>query len=301
MSELFSIVGIGEVLWDLLPTGPRPGGAPANFTFHARSLGARATLVSRIGDDDLGHKLLRRLKDLGMTTECVALDSVHPTGTVSVELENGQPRYVIHKDVAWDFLEGNSDAVAAVRGADAVCFGTLAQRNEVSRKSIQQLLEATRPGALRVCDVNLRQNFYTRELIADSLARANVLKLNDAELPVLSELFLLKGDTRQQLAALARQFELRLIALTRGAQGSVLFDGSTWSEHPGTEVKLEDTIGAGDSFTAATVLGFLSQWPLDRINSFANEVAAFVCSQPGATPSLPEHFRKQLEPISSHA
>ena len=105
----------------------------------------------------------------------------------------------------------------------------------------------------------------------------------------------------QQLAALARQFELRLIALTRGAQGSVLFDGSTWSEHPGTEVKLEDTIGAGDSFTAATVLGFLSRWPLDRINSFANEVAAFVCSQAGATPSLPEHFRKQLEPISSHA
>jgi fructokinase len=301
MSERFSIVSLGEVLWDLLPAGPQLGGAPANFVCHACALGAEARLVSRVGDDDLGREIIARLDALGLGTDCISVDARHATGTVGVELETGQPRYVIHENVAWDFIEATPPALAAVRAADAVCFGTLAQRSEPSRSAIRALVSASAPDALRVCDINLRQHFYSHELLAESLALANVLKLNDAELPVLAALFGLTGDTRAQLAALAGRFALRLIVLTRGAHGSVLFDGTNWSEHSGIAVEVKDTIGAGDSFTAATVLGFLAGWPLDRINAFANEVAAFVCSQSGATPLLPAQFRQLFEPPSSHA
>lgn len=301
MSERFSIVSLGEVLWDLLPAGPQLGGAPANFVYHARALGAKARLVSRVGDDNLGREIIARLDALGLCTDCIAMDTQHATGTVGVELENGQPRYVIHEDVAWDFIETSPHALAAVRAANAVCFGTLAQRSEPSRRAIRALVSASAPGAVCVCDINLRQHFYSQELLAESIALAKVLKLNDAELPVLAALFGFAGDTRAQLAALAGSFALRLVVLTRGAHGSVLFDGANWSEHSGIEVEVKDTIGAGDSFTAATVLGFLAGWPLDRINVFANEVAAFVCSQSGATPPLPAHLRQLFEPTRSHA
>lgn len=294
MIERFSIVGLGEVLWDMLPAGPQLGGAPANFTCHARALGADATLISRVGDDELGREIIARLQALDVNTSGIAVDTLHPTGTVSVELEAGQPRYIIHENVAWDFLEATPAALAAVRAADAVCFGTLAQRGETSRRVIRTLVSASASEALRVCDINLRQHFYSHELIAESLALANVLKLNDAELPVLAALFGLTGDMRAQLAALTERFALRLIVLTRGAHGSLLFDGQHWSEHPGINVPVKDTIGAGDSFTAATVLGFLSRWELGRINAFANEVAAFVCSHHGATPPLPAELCEKL-------
>jgi fructokinase len=287
----FKIVGLGEVLWDMLPAGQQLGGAPANFTCHARALGADATLISRVGHDDLGREIIARLDALGVNTGSIAMDARHPTGTVSIELDAGQPRYVIHENVAWDFIEATPDALADVRSADAVCFGTLAQRAETSRLAIRSLVSASAPDTLRVCDINLRQHFYSQELIAESLVLANVLKLNDAELPVLAALFGLMGDTRAQVAALAARFSLRLVVLTRGAQGSLLFDGTNCSEHPGIDVPVKDTIGAGDSFTAATVLGFLAGWELGRINAFANEVAAFVCSHHGATPPLPEDMR----------
>lgn len=301
MSERFSVVSLGEVLWDLLPAGPQLGGAPANFVCHARALGAEARLVSRVGDDNLGRKIIAQLDALGLGTDCIAMDARHATGTVGVELESGQPRYVIHENVAWDFIEASPHALAAVHAANAVCFGTLAQRSEPSRRAIRALVSASASGAFRVCDINLRQHFYSHELLAESLALANVLKLNDAELPVLAALFGFAGDTRAQLAALVGRFALRLVVLTRGTHGSVLFDGANWSEHPGIEVEVKDTIGAGDSFTAATVLGFLAGWPLDRINAFANEVAAFVCSQSGATPSLPARLRRVFQLTPSHA
>jgi fructokinase len=299
MSERFTIVGLGEVLWDMLPAGPQLGGAPANFICHARALGADATLISRVGDDELGREIITRLDALGVNTSGIAVDAQRPTGTVGVELEAGQPRYIIHENVAWDFIEATPTALAAVRSADAVCFGALAQRSEVSRCAIRALVSAAAPDALRVCDINLRQHFYSLELIAETLALANVLKLNDAELPVLAALFGLTGDTRTQLTTLAAKFSLRLVVLTRGAQGSVLFDGTNWSGHPGIDVLVKDAIGAGDSFTAATVLGYLSRWELDRINAFANEVAAFVCSHHGATPPLPETMRAAFRQNSS--
>lgn len=292
----FHIIGIGEVLWDLLPSGRQLGGAPANFTCHVRGLGAEARLISRVGDDQLGREIIARLGAIGIWTDCITAGSRHPTGMVTVELEAGQPRYVIHENVAWDFIEASPCAMAAVGAADAVCFGTLAQRNSVARKAIRALVAHVRdtsPGALRVYDVNLRQQFFSREIVDRSLALANVVKLNDAELPVLAEMFAMHGDTRAQISSLAGRHSLRLVVLTRGAHGSVLFDAQTgeWDEHSGIRVEVEDTIGAGDAFTAATVLGVLNGWPLARINSFANEVAAFVCSHRGATPELPGRFR----------
>jgi fructokinase len=298
MNERFSIVGLGEVLWDLLPGGRELGGAPANFACQARALGARAHLVSRVGQDALGEEILTRLEKLGVKTDAVSIDPSHATGTVGVELEEGQPRYIIHEGVAWDFIEATPTARAAVETADAVCFGTLAQRSATSRAALRALVSAAPSGALRVCDINLRQHFYSREVLDDSLRLANALKLNDAELPVLATLFGLEGEVRDQLAALAKQFTLRFVVLTRGAQGSLLFDGAQWSEHRGLEVKVADTVGAGDSFTAATVLGFLSGWDLERINAVANEVAAFVCSRTGATPPLPGHLTEMFSSVT---
>jgi len=286
----WQIVGLGEVLWDLLPTGPQLGGAPANFVCHARALGAEARLISRVGNDDLGREIIARLDALGLWTDCLATDALRPTGTVSVELDAGQPRYIIHENVAWDFIEATPCALAAVRAADAVCFGTLAQRSRVSHDAIRALVSAAATGALRVCDVNLRQHFYSAELLRDSLALANVVKLNDTELPILADALSLPGDVRGQLAALVDRFALRQVVLTRGAHGSLLFDGYNWAEHPGVSVEVEDTIGAGDSLTAAVTLGLLAGWDLETIGDRANRVAAYVCSREGATPPLPEHL-----------
>ena len=301
MSERYSIVGLGEVLWDLLPTGPQLGGAPANFACHARALGADARLVSRVGDDALGREIITRLNALGVGTDAIAADARHATGTVGVELESGQPRYVIHENVAWDFIEATPRALAAVADADAVCFGTLAQRSEPSRSTIISLVNAESPAALRILDVNLRQNYFSARLINESLAFANVLKVNETELPHLAAMFDLTGDERSKIRQLAERNLLRAVACTRGKRGSLLYSEGRWADHPGIPANVVDTVGAGDSFTAAMTLGLLAGWPLDRINAFANEVAAFVCSQPGATPPLPAQLRQLFEPTPSHA
>lgn len=296
----FKLVGIGEVLWDLLPGGRQLGGAPANFAYHASALGAEARVVSRVGNDDLGREALDRLEKLGVPTDCVEVDGALPTGTVSVEVSaDGQPRFTIHENVAWDRISGESAGRRAISAADAVCFGTLAQRSETSRRTIRALLKTMPVESLRILDVNLRQHFYSPELIEESLALANVLKVNDAELPRLADMFRLNGDERAQVAGLARRFNLRLVAYTRGGHGSLLHSEGRWSEHPGVPTKVADTIGAGDSFTAAMTVGLLAGWPLDEINQRASEVAAFVCSQPGATPQLPESLRAPLLAIRS--
>lgn len=261
------------MLWDLLPSGSVLGGAPANFACHARALGAETTLVSRVGDDEPGREILARLPH-----DAIQVDPKRSTGTVSVTLEAGQPHYTIHENVAWDAIEPDMH----VREADAVCFGSLAQRSPISRASIQQMVAATRPDALRVFDINLRQSFYSREVIEASLALANVLKLNDAELPVIEEMFALRG-----IEAIAVRFDLRAVALTRGGEGSALWASGRRAEHPGIPTTVRDTIGAGDSFTAALTLGLLAGRSLDRILDHASRVAAYVCSQSGATPPLP--------------
>jgi fructokinase len=290
----YDVLGIGELLWDMLPTGKQVGGAPTNFAFHARSMGANASVISRVGDDPLGKELIEHLFSLGVPTCSVSLDPAHLTGVVEVTVAaDGQPHYVIQEDVAWDHL--HADELDSAARADALCFGSLAQRNNVSRLAIRELLKASKPEALRIFDVNLRQNFYCEDVVEHSLKLANVLKLNDAELPVIADLLRLRSDSeKEQIAELTHHFGLRLVAYTRGSHGSWLHDGEQWSEHPGIHVEVKDTVGAGDAFTAAVTMGMLLGWDLDRINEIANRVAAFVCSSEGGTPKLPEDLRKEF-------
>jgi fructokinase len=285
-------VGVGEVLWDLLPGGKQLGGAPANFAYHAQQLGARATIISAVGHDTLGDEILARLAELNIDTSFVTVDGTHPTGTVSVKLDAaGVPSYVIHEDVAWDFLRC-CDAAYRLR-SDIICFGSLAQRNRQSRAAIQDILDHT--GRLKIFDINLRQHYYNRPVIEESLDLADVLKINDEEVATVTCLFDLNSfaDVRRMLFD---RYALDLIAVTRGAKGSVLYprDGES-AEHPGTPAtKLVDTVGAGDAFTAALAVGLWRKEPLDRINAAANRLAAFVCTQPGATPPIPAELRASL-------
>lgn len=290
---MFRVVGIGELLWDLLPTGAQIGGAPANFSYHAGALGAEARTISRVGDDALGHELLAQLTPLGVSTECVQIDATMPTGTVAIELDvAGQPCYEIRANVAWDHLQADAAARHAAASADALCFGTLAQRNPVARAAIRTLVSASPSDALRVLDVNLRQTYFSRTLIEESLMLATVLKVNDVELPKLVTMFGLRGDVRAQLEQIAERWQLNAVALTRGGKGSVLLTAHEYSEHPGVHVDVKDTIGAGDAFTAAMIVGLLSGWALADVNAHANQVAAFVASCSGGTPPLPDFIRQ---------
>ena len=287
----FRILSIGEVLWDLLPAEPVLGGAPSNFALHAHGLGTDAKLVSRVGEDSRGREILEQLRARGMETDLIASDNALPTGTVTVTLtDDGQPCYVIHEHVAWDAITITAECERAATASHAVCFGTLAQRSPASRAAVQALVAASPPDALRVFDINLRQHFFSRDVIESSLSIANVLKLNETELPVLAELFGLCGKAKAQLTSLAERFRLRAIAFTRGAEGSCLMADGIWSERAAAPTAVRDTVGAGDSFAAAFVLGMLAQWSLPAIHERASEVAAFVCSQTGPTPPLPERF-----------
>ncbi len=297
----FNVVGVGEVLWDLLLTGIQLGGAPANFAYHAHALGAHAQAITRVGNDDYGREIIRRFNEMGLPSTSVQVDETAPTGTAKVELSgNGLAHFTVQENVAWDYIAATPDSVASAREAHAMCFGSLAQRCETSRHAILQLVAATPADALRVFDINLRQHFYSRDSIEQSLQLANVLKLNDDELPTLAAMFSFSGSTEYQIERLAQSFSLRLVALTRGAKGSLLYQRQDqdkferWSDCPSRPVKVVDTVGAGDSFTAALVLGMLRQMDLDELNNIANEVARYVCSQAGATPTLPVEFANKF-------
>jgi fructokinase len=294
------VVGVGELLWDLLPGGRQLGGAPANFAFHAHNLGARAAVISRVGEDSLGQEILARFNAIGLTTECIQTDREAPTGTVEVSLDGaGTPHFVIRDNAAWDRLAVEQTALAAVRQADAICFGTLAQRTPGARKSIQRIVAAVPADSLRVLDVNLRQQFYSREVLESSLHLANVLKLNDIELPVLAEMFGLANSGPDAIEQLARAFDLRVVALTRGERGSLIYREGQWSEQKPKPVAIADTVGAGDAFSAALVTGLLMSMGLEEVHNFASDVARYVCTQPGAMPSLPSKFRERTSPSNS--
>lgn len=283
------VVALGEILWDLLPTGRQLGGAPANFICHVKSLGAVATLVSRVGMDELGYGAAQWLTARGFDLATLQIDPTAPTGAATVILsDDGQATFTIQQCAAWDYIEANPAAVQACAQADAVCFGTLAQRSIASRASIETLLRAAPPRAWRLLDINLRAPFYTPAVIEKSLSLANALKLNDQELTILAKQFALTGTTADQLKRLTERFELRVVALTRGSHGSLLFANGNQSDHPGIAINVKDTVGAGDAFTAALITGLLAGDPLDQINQNANEVAAYVCTQHGATPVLSE-------------
>jgi fructokinase len=285
------VVGIGEILWDILPGGTRHlGGAPMNVAVHAQTLGCQASMISAVGRDELGREAIELLtKHHGLDASAVEVLTDRPTGAVDVKLTNGQPTYLFRPDVAWDFLEPTAIAQAKVREADSAVFGTLAQRSAVSREGIHQLVVATRSDCLRVFDVNLRPPFYNDQMIRKSLRIANVLKLNDAELPIVLAAIGIEAGSDGPTQLLARQPQLKVIAVTRGEHGSTLhtrerIDGHTLSAH---SVQVKDTVGAGDAFTAALIAGLLRGKSLESLHEHAVEVAAYVCSQAGATPRIP--------------
>ena len=292
MTRRLVIAGIGEVLWDVYPDAARFGGAPANFACHAAALGADAWMASAVGVDELGNRALNTLKSAGVQCETVARDGEHDTGQVLVTLDSsGQASYRVADDSAWDHLQWSASLESPAERCDAVCFGTLGQRSPRSRATIQRFVSATPQRALRMFDVNLRQHFFDRETIATSLEIASAVKLNEAELPKVAELCQIAGRTpRQLLRRLVERYELRLAALTCGAAGALLIAGDEESARPAVPVKVVDTVGAGDAFTATLVADFLGALPLGEVNRHANAVASFVCSQPGAVMKLPDYL-----------
>ncbi len=281
------VVGLGEILWDMLPGGKQLGGAPANFAYHAGALGAAAAVVSAVGDDEPGREILARLDALGIQRWTVAVDPDHPTGTVTVQLDAaGVPAYEIRRDVAWDHVPWSEELGRLAQSADAVCFGSLAQRSPRTRGTTMAFLRETRPECLRVFDVNIRKT-ADLSVAPDLLEQSNVCKLNHEELPVLAKMLSLGDDERTAARELLARFSLRLLAITHGAVGSRLYVPGQSSFVRAPAVEVADTVGAGDSFTAAMVMGLLAGWPVERIHRRATDLAAYVCTQPGGTPPLP--------------
>lgn len=281
------VAGVGELLWDLLPTGKQMGGAPANFAFHAAQAGCESHIVSAVGNDADGKDLLNNLAILGLNAKLIQKNSF-PTGTVSVSINGqGQPNYTIHQGVAWDNINFDDAIKIVANKLDAVCFGSLAQRNPVSAAAIQQLLINVKSGCLKVFDINLRQHFFSKEIIEKSLQLADILKLNDEELPVLSGFLGLNGNIENQLKQLINLYDLQFVVYTMGAKGSLVLSGNEQSMVEAPQVKVTDTVGAGDSFTAVFTTGILLGVPFAEAHRQANQVAAFVCTQKGACPVLP--------------
>ena len=280
------IVGLGEVLWDLLPGGASLGGAPANFAYIAGLLGSEGIVASRVGEDSLGRDALERMRELGLGTDYVQVDSGHPTGTVNIEIDaEGQARFEIAHPVAWDFLELTPAWRQLANETDAVCFGSLAQRSPRSRATIQSFIDAVSADAIKVFDVNLRQSYYSQEILGDSMKRADIVKVNNQELPKIMKLHgLPHKNERWSAEALLAKFNLKLVCVTRGADGSLLVQQDDIDEHPGFRVKVADTVGAGDAFTAALLHEYLHGSPLKSMNEMANRVGAWVASKPGGMP-----------------
>ena len=288
----YSVVGIGELLWDIFPTGKELGGAPANFAYHVSALGGEGLIVSCVGFDNLGDEILERLGTLSLDCKYVTSNLEHPTGTSSVKVgAEGNPSFTIQENVAWDFISKSQQLMELSKGINAVTFGTLAQRSEVSRATIRAFIRKIPSSVLCIFDINLRQAFYSREVIEWSLEACNVLKLNEEELQVLARLLSMEGDELQLLCELSRRFNLELIALTKGTRGSLLYSQEQVSVHDGYKTEVVDTVGSGDAFTAALALGMMSGSDLRAINDYANRVASFVCSKRGATPPITDDLK----------
>jgi len=282
-------VGIGELLWDRFPEGPQIGGAPANFAYHCQLLGAQAFIASSVGDDQEGRDLVNALDSRGLNTSLVGIDPLHPTGSVLVELDSrGTPEYIIKEQVAWDFLTPTSALFELAAQADAVCFGTLAQRSPRSKETILSFLNATRPDCLRIFDLNLRQAYYTADIIEERLHLATVLKLNQEEVTTLASLLDIEGSTQIILDRLATTYSLQTVALTMGGQGCIIRTNEKTVQLAGVERgPVLDTVGAGDCFSAVLTMGLLNNDPPHVIAEQANWRAAYVCTQAGAMPKMP--------------
>lgn len=277
-----TIVGIGEILWDMLPSGKALGGAPANFAYHAGRLGEEGWAVSAVGDDALGREILELVASKGLRNLIAVTDK--PTGTVQVELDDrGVPAYNIMEDVAWDNIPFTPEMEELAKRADAVCFGSLVQRMN-SRPSVMRFIRAMRPDALKVFDINLRQHYYSREVLEESLRLADILKINDEEIGIVAGMFGLGGDDREACRALIKAFGLKLVILTLGPDGSEVITTDEVIPQGVEDVEIVDTVGAGDSFTAAFVVAYLRGDSLAEAQRLASETASYVCSRKGAMP-----------------
>lgn len=283
------VVGMGEALWDILPEGKKIGGAPANFTYHVSQFGIDSCAVSAIGDDALGDELLENFnkKEIKYMIEKVP----YPTGTVQVEIDQaGIPQYEIKENVAWDNIPWTEQLAELARNTKAVCFGSLAQRNVVSRETISRFLDEMpkNDDTLVVFDVNLRQGFYNKEILCNSMKRCNILKINDEELVSVSRMFGYPGiDLQDKCWILLGKYNLKMLILTCGINGSYVFTPGNVSFQPTPKVEVADTVGAGDSFTAAFIANILKGHTVEESHLKAVETSAFVCTQQGAMPVLP--------------
>lgn len=279
-------VGLGEVLWDLLPNGKVLGGAPANFAYMSSVLGDQGIVASRIGDDQLGHEAYKVLRELGLNTAYVQHDDQHGTGTAEVSIDSdGQPTYIIREPVAWDFLQWTPAWEELSRLANIICFGSLGQRSATSAATVDRFLRIAEGNALRIFDVNLRQSFYDDDVLNRSIQHADIVKLNNQELPrVAAVLGVQSGDVEEMAEWLLKEFDLKLVCITLGAQGSLLVSKNQKVSHPGFKVKVADTVGAGDAFTACLAHDYVRGKSLEEISEAANRFASWVASQVGAMP-----------------
>lgn len=294
MNSRGTIAGIGELLWDVVGDSEQLGGAPINFAYHVNSLGGCGVPITAVGDDARGRKALAELHDRGLETSTISTVAGYATGYVEVKTdENGIASYLFPADLAWDHLQLNQEARNVAVKLDGICFGTLAQRSSAAGKVIVEYIDSLPQQVLKICDLNLRQQFYSREIVEDSLTRADILKLSDEELQVLAAMFSLVGGDAPMLRELIRRYDLDLVVLTRGPLGCLLLDAvhNIVVDLPGLPTQVIDTIGAGDSFTASVALGWLLGHPLQDIGQHANRLAAFVCSHRGAMPAIPEEFK----------
>lgn len=292
MSQL--VVGMGEALWDMLPEGRKIGGAPANFAYHVSQFGLDSRVVSAVGDDELGNEILANFAEKKL--ECQIEKVPYPTGTVQVELdEKGVPCYDIKEGVAWDNIPFTVSLLELAKKTDAICFGSLAQRNSVSRETINRFIDEMpqEEHVLKIFDINLRQHFYSKELIEESIKKCNILKINDEELVIVSQMFGFADiDFKEQCKLLLTKYNLKMLILTCGVDGSYVFAPGEMSFLETPKVKVADTVGAGDSFTGAFVAAILKGLEMKEAHRLAVNVSAFVCTQNGAMPELPAEIKE---------
>ncbi len=282
MMKKLNIVCIGEILWDSMPMGLFLGGAPFNVAYHLNKMGAFVNLVSSVGDDDLGHEALKRMSTIGMNTDLIQIDQRYKTGFVDVEIEaDGIPNYNIKKPAAWDFIQPTKGFMEAVQSADAIVYGTLAQRMESSRKTIQLIADTS---ALKVLDLNLRTPYDDEKVVNKSLEKADFLKVNLEELRRLITWYNLPKNKELAVEQLADLFELKCVAITLGADGALMYDGDRWVEDGGIEIDALDTVGAGDAFLAALIYRYLHDIGHEENLSKANQLGAYVATCYGGTP-----------------
>lgn len=281
------------MLWDQLPQGDVLGGAPANVAYHAGQLGAESYIISAVGKDKLGDEIISRLTEKNINL--LISRTGYPTGTVKVTLDDkGVPDFVITKDVGWDHIELTNESINLAGQLDAVCYGSLAQRNKVSHYAIIGFLNLVPDNALKIFDINLRQNFYNKQLIDESLSISNILKINDDELIIIAKLFGWKGDEEHLCRKLLDKYELKLVAFTCGTNGSYLYSKDEKSFLKTPVVKVKDTIGAGDAFTAALMVSLLNGNTLSRCQTLAVDISAFVCENDGAMPEYTKELHNRI-------